>query len=90
MNTVSKVEEAMKTLIDCTNVMGSDKAVAEGMVLGLLHCHPTLVQSFFRALRTSCQDINDNTPYWLEDGRLQGSDKLVKAIAEFDQAIPFI
>jgi hypothetical protein len=90
VKTTQKVEEAMKAVIDCTNVMGSDAQVAEGMVNAILRSHPTLAQSFFRALVTSCKGIQDNAPYWLEDGRLTGSKELVKRIAEFDEAIPFI
>jgi hypothetical protein len=80
----------MKALINATNIMGSDKAVTEGMTLALLRSHPTLTQSFFRALVSSCKYIQENAPYAMDDGRLIGSKELVKRIAEFDEAIPFI
>jgi hypothetical protein len=83
-------ELAMKALIESTNIMGSDKAVTEGMVNAMLRSHPTLLQSFFRGLVSSCKSIQEDCPHAMDDGRLTGSKELVKRIAEFDEAIPFI
>ena len=90
MTTEDKVQEAMKTLINCTNVMGSDRVVVEGMYQALIHSHPTLVQSFFRGLRDTCTKVNEEIPYYLDDGRLQGTKELVKMIASYEKPLPFI
>lgn len=88
--TAKAAEQAMKQLIDATNVMGSDQAVAKGMIVAIMQSHPTLVQSFFRAIVSSCQGIVNETPHYLDDGRLTGSKDLIKQIAAFDKALPFI
>ncbi len=48
--TVQEVAEAMQALVKATNRAGRDKEVAEGLLKGLITSHPTLQQSFMRAL----------------------------------------
>lgn len=80
-------EEAMKALIDVTNVMGGDKDVAAGILDGLLKSHKTLQQSFFRSLFMAMGEYAE-TPF--VDGRNQASVDFAKQVKELDAFFPFV
>jgi len=83
-----KVEELFKALISEVNTMGSEDAVADGLVEGLLRSHRTLQQSFVRSFITACQKIDkmDN----ITDMRNEQSIKILKQIAKIDETLPFV
>lgn len=83
-----KVEELFKALISEVNTMGSEDAVADGLVEGLLRSHRTLQQSFVRAFITACQKIDKMEN--ITDMRNEQSIKILKQIAKIDETLPFV
>jgi hypothetical protein len=81
-------EKALNDLINATNVMGGDKDVVNGMVNAILSNHPTLVQSFFRALVSASKEIDGHRKF--QDPRCANSGEVVKLIANWDGYLPFI
>ena len=86
MTTVEKAEKAMRDLLDCTNVMGSDKDVAEAISNVLSKEHRTLQQSFMRVFVQSMNQYKDTR----FDQRNEQAVKLAKEITEIDTLLPFI
>ena len=84
---VKEVTEAMKTIVDATNTMGSDKLVTEGIVEGLTSCHRTLQQSFMRCFVAAMKEYGD-TPF--RDARNDASVDFARKIAEMEEHFPFI
>jgi len=83
-----EVSEIMKQLVSATNTMGMDKAVASGIVEGLMNSHRTLQQSFVRALLLAFQEIAEKDPS--VDLRNEQALKVIKEIAKIDSNLPFV
>lgn len=82
------VAEIMKNLVNETNVMGMEKAVAAGIVQGLMGSHRTLQQSFMRAFMLACKEIDEKG--YSSDLRNEQSMKVIKKIAKMDEYLPFV
>jgi hypothetical protein len=86
-NRQKAVAAAMATIIDATNVMGSEKDVAAGILEGLLSSHKTLQQSFMRAFIEAMKEYAD-TPF--RDARNEASVEFARKVKELDVHFPFI
>lgn len=86
MTNKEKAEQAMRDLLDCTNVMGSDKDIAEAIADVLSREHRTLQQGFMRSFVQAMGIYKDSG----SDGRNEGSIKLAKEISETETYLPFI
>lgn len=82
------VKELVSSLVNETNTMGMEKAVARGIVDGLMGSHRTLQQSFVRALMIACKEIDEKG--YQSDLRNEQAMKVIKKIAEIDETLPFI
>lgn len=87
---VEQVKALMDQLIDHTNAMGMDEQVAQGMLEALVSNHPTLVQGFMRAFKTTCDKASQHPRFINADLRSQATAKFIKEIAEKDVHFPFI
>lgn len=83
-----KAEAALTALIDCTNAMGSEQAVIDGMWDALRKNHPTLQQSFVRALVGLGKVVEDKG--YVGDDRNRNALKILKELGKNETALPFI
>lgn len=83
-----KVQELFKALIDEVNTMGSEDAVSDGLVDGLLCSHRTLQQSFIRSFMNACQKIDKMEN--ITDARNEQAIKVLKEISKLDETLPFV
>lgn len=84
---VKEVREAMATIVEATNTMGSDKLVTQGIVEGLENCHRTLQQSFMRCFVDAMKEYGDTR---FRDPRNDASVEFAKKIGEMEEHFPFI
>lgn len=87
MTNYEKAEQAMKTLMECSNVMGSEKDVAQAISNVLMKEHNTIQQSFFRSFK---QGMNFYSKNAFPDDRNRGAVDLAKVIDKADVYLPFI
>ena len=73
-------------LISETNIMGSDKEVSQGILLGLMQSHPTLQQSFIRAFIMALGGYSKLKG----DLRNQGAIDFAKQVTENDNHLPYV
>lgn len=85
-----QVKVLMDQLIDHTNAMGMESEVAEGMLLALVGNHPTLVQSFMRAFKVTCDKASEHPRFINADMRSQATANFIKEIAKKDVCFPLI
>ena len=84
---VTEVREAMETIVNATNTMGSDKLVSQGIVEGIENCHRTLQQSFMRCFVAAMKEYGDTRFF---DPRNEASVDFAKKIGEMEEHFPFI
>lgn len=83
-----KAEAALTALIDCTNAMGAEQAVIDGMWDALRKNHPTLQQSFVRALVGLGKVVEEKG--YTGDDRNRNALKVLKEIGKNETALPFV
>jgi len=86
MSNYDEAEQAMKTLMKCSNSMGSNNDIAQAISNVLLKEHRTIQQSFFRAFKQSMDAYSKGG----SDGRNEGSVQLAKEIHNSDVFLPFV
>ena len=86
MTNKETAKKAMETLINCSNVMGSDKDVAEAISEALKGEHRTLQQAFFRSFVMAMGDYKNSR----SDARNEASVKFAKVVSEGENYFPFI
>ncbi len=84
--TVDRARAAMKELIDCTNIMGNDAQVVEGMTEALQQSHRTLQQSFMGCFVSTMGNYSKIR----SDARNEGAVDFAKKITEMEIHFPFI
>lgn len=84
----AEVWEAAQELIQmlATQSPAERDGACDGLADALSQEHPTLRQAALGVLRDSCQQIRDLSA----DQRSEGSQKLIRLIADFDEPMPFI
>lgn len=83
---VKAVNELMTQLVDETNTMGMDEAVAEGIATALQGAHRTLQNSFMRTFTLAMRDYANTRT----DARNAGAVDAAKRISELQLDLPFI
>jgi len=86
MTNYEKAEQAMKTLMECSNSMGSNDDIAQAISNVLLKEHRTIQQSFFRSFKQSMDAYSKGG----SDGRNEGAIQLAKEIHNSDVFLPFV
>lgn len=84
----SSISELVGKMGSACNSMGMDKPIAEGLAEGLMKLHPTLRQSLMHGLLEACIQIDKEDRH--VDLRSQASRDLIKHIACYQGALPFI
>lgn len=80
--------EAAKALLQAIAVTSEDErdGARDGLAEALMQEHPTLRQAAMRVLRDSCREVRDLPA----DQRSEGSQQLIRQIADFDEPMPFV
>lgn len=86
MSNYDKAAKAMRDLLDCTNVMGSEKDVARAISDTLSKEHRTLQNSFFRSFVMAMDTYKDAR----SDARNESSIKFANEISEGEHYFPFV
>ena len=86
MNNQEKAEQAMRDLLECSNVMGSDVDVSKAISNVLSREHRTLQQAFMRSFVNAMDTYKDSG----SDLRNEGSIQLATEIANTKIGLPYV
>jgi len=81
---INRCKDAMKELIDSTNCMNGHDDMVEGMLLGLMHSHRTLQQSFVRVFIDVMSEYSEVGT----DLRNEGAVAFAKKVKEMEIYLP--
>ncbi len=84
--TVDRARMAMMELIDCTNIMGGEAEIVQGMTEAFQQSHRTLQQSFM----TCFAGTMVNYAEFRTDARNESAVQFAKNVSKMDIHFPFI
>jgi len=79
-----RTKKSIDNIMDLVNIMGSDKAVVEGILESLQGTHRTLQQNFWRVMIQIMKQYSE----WRSDLRNEGSVTFCKAVKEMLEKNP--
>ena len=81
-----RTRAAVKEIVDCVNIMGSDEVVAAAIGAELAHTHRTLQSSFLRAFNDAMVSFSEMPT----DLRNEAAVDFAKKIKDMEHYFPFV
>ena len=82
----AKTRQAVKDIVDCANINGSDEIVAAAIAAELCHTHRTLQSSFLRAFNGAMVSYSEMPT----DLRNKSAVDFAKKVKELEHYFPFV